>query len=127
MYVVHAMIVIFMQDQMVAKKAAPRNEDEPDLTDLQIVQLVLSEKSTSTTCNSTFLPRLGVASSFRKSSVSATRIRELEHKLADQEQNSIQSAERYHVEMEARMQAQEQKFEELQRKQQEELEAVKKA
>lgn len=127
MYVVHAMIVIFMQDQMVAKKAAPRNEDEPDLTDLQIVQLVLSEKSPSTTCNSTFLPRLGVATSSRKSSVSATRIRELQQRLADQEQNSIQAAERYHSEMQARLQEQDEKFEEIRKKQEEELEAVKKA
>jgi len=112
---------------MVALKAAPRNEGEPELTDVQIIQQVLHEKESSTTSNNTFLPRLGVASSSRKSSVSATRIRELEHKLADQEQNSIQPAERYHTEMEARMQAQDQKFEELQRKQQEELEAVKKA
>ncbi|KAK1692615.1 hypothetical protein QYE76_009312 [Lolium multiflorum] len=114
-------------DQMVAKKAAPRNEDEPDLTDLQIVQLVLSEKSTSTTCNSTFLPRLGVATSSRKSSVSATRIRELQQRLADQEQNSIQAAETYHSDMQARLQEQDEKFEEIRKKQEEELEAVKKA
>lgn len=114
-------------DQMVAKKAAPRNEDEPDLTDLQIVQLVLSEKSPSTTCNSTFLPRLGVATSSRKSSVSATRIRELQQRLADQEQNSIQAVETYHSEMQARLQEQDEKFEEIRKKQEEELEAVKKA
>ncbi|KAK1654032.1 hypothetical protein QYE76_071837 [Lolium multiflorum] len=114
-------------DQMVAKKAAPRNEDEPDLTDLQIVQLVLSEKSPSTTCNSTFLPRLGVATSSRKSSVSATRIRELQQRLADQEQNSIQAAETYHSDMQARLQEQDEKFEEIRKKQEEELEAVKKA
>ena len=112
---------------MVAKKAAPRSEDEPDLTDLQIVQLVLSEKSPSTTCNSTFLPRLGVATSSRKSSVSATRIRELQQRLADQEQNSIQAAETYHSEMQARLQGQDEKFEEIRKKQEEELEAVKKA
>ena len=95
---------------MVLLKAATRDEDEAELTDVQIIQRVLKEQSSDTTGGSTFLPRFGVASSSSKSSVSATCVRELEHNLADQEHNSIQTAERYHTEMEARMQEQDAKF-----------------
>ena len=110
---------------MVSRKMGPRPEDEPKQADLQIVDEVLKEKTSSST--NTFLSRLGVGSSSRKSSVSTARIRELEHRLADQEEQSVQAAERYKQEMEARMQAQDQKFEEMTRKQEEELVAIKKA
>lgn len=112
---------------MVSLKNAPRAEDEASITDAQIVEQVLKDKSSSSSSTSTFLARLGIASSSRKNSISATRIRELEEKLADQEQQSVAATEKYHHEMEARMQAQEQKFEDMRRKQDEELEALKKS
>jgi exonuclease VII large subunit len=119
------MISILLQDAMLIRKIRPHPEDAIPKTDVQIVDEVLKEQIASST--SMFLTRLCVESSTRKNSVLAGRIRDLENKLADQEQRSVKAAERYRNEMEARMQAQEQKFEELRRKQDEELAAVKKA
>ncbi|KAK1668812.1 hypothetical protein QYE76_056971 [Lolium multiflorum] len=90
-----------------------------------MLQLVLSEKAH---------PPPATAHSYQDwasqqvpgSLVSATRIRELQQRLADQEQNSIRS-ETYHGEMQAKLQEQDEKFEEIRKKQEEELEAVKKA
>lgn len=110
---------------MLLRKMGPRPEDEPAKTDAEIVEEVVKEKTSSST--STFLSRLGIASSGRKNSVSTARIRELEHRLADQEQESLEATVRYKNELEARMEAQDHKFEELRMKQEEELAAVKKA
>ena len=121
------MIPISMQDEMVKRRLKPTEEDEVPKTDVQIVEEVLKEQSSSSTSTSTFLTRLGLASSSRKNSISAARIRELEERLADQEQQSLAATERYQQDLETRMQAQELKFEEMRKKQEEELAAVKKA
>ncbi|KAK1611868.1 hypothetical protein QYE76_035541 [Lolium multiflorum] len=71
--------------------------------------------------------KIGRRNKFQEVFCLSTRIRELQQRLADQEQNSIQAAETYHSEMQARLQEQDQKFEEIRKKQEEELEAVKKA
>ena len=110
---------------MVEMKLLPHTEGEPEKTDVQIIEAVLKEQSSSS--GSTFLTRLGVASSSRKSSISVARIRELEDRLADQEQQSIEATERYHQEMDAKLKARDEKFEELRKKQEEEIEALKNA
>ena len=63
----------------------------------------------------------------RKSSISSTRMRELEERLEDQEQQSVQAAERYKKEMEAQLKAQRELFEETIRIQLEKLEAIQQA
>ena len=110
---------------MVLKKMGPHPEDHPVQTDVMIVEQVLKEQSSSS--SSTFLSRLGVSSCSQRYTISKERIRELEERLADQEQQSLVAAERYQNDMESRMQAQEQKFEEMKRKQDEELAALKKS
>ena len=99
---------------MVKMKLLPHTEGEPEKPDVQIVEECLKQQSSSS--GSTFLTRLGVASSSRKSSVSAARIRELEGRLADQEQQSMEETQRYHQEMDAKLKAQDEKFEELRKK-----------
>jgi hypothetical protein len=121
------MVSNLLQDEMMKRRIAPTAEDENPKSDVQIVEEVLKEQCSSSTGTSTFLTRLGLASSSRKNSISATRIRELEERLADQEQQSLAATERYQQDLETRMQAQELKFEEMRKKQEEELAAVKKA
>jgi hypothetical protein len=87
---------------------------------LQIVEEVLEMSSSIT---STFLSKLGVASSSRKNVVSIARI---PIKLVEQEQQSVEAAERYTHDMEARMQAHDNFFEELTRNRDEILAAMKK-
>ena len=110
---------------MLLRKMGPHPEDHPEETDVMIVQQVLKEQSSSS--SSTFLSRLGVSSCSQRYTISKERIRELEERLADQEQESVLAAERYKNDLESRMQAQEQKFEEMRRKQDEELAALKKS
>ena len=107
---------------MVLRRMGPHPEDHVPKTDLQIVEEVLHEQSSS----STFLSSIGVTSSSKRSSASSTRIRELEEKLANEKQQSVEASERYQQEMEERMIAQEQKYEALRIKQEEELAAIKK-
>jgi hypothetical protein len=88
---------------------------------LQIVEEVLEMSSSIT---STFLSKLGVASSCRKNVVSTALI---PIKLVEQEQQSVEAAERYTHDMEARMQAHDFFFfEELTRNRDEILAAMKK-
>ena len=122
-YTGHAMILIILQNEMNIRKMGPRQEDEAEKSDMQIVEEVLKEHSSS----STFLGNLGVASSSRMSTTSHTRIRELEERLAHQEQEARDATSRYEQDLSARLQAQQQEIEELRRKQQEELEALKKS
>ena len=115
------------QVQMLLKKMGPHQEHEPEKTDLQIVEEVLKEKLAKKNSRSTFLASLGMSSVSRKSSVSSSRIKELEERLEDQEQQSVQAAERYKIEMEAKLKAQQKEFEEATRRQQEQLEALQKS
>jgi hypothetical protein len=62
---------------------------------------------------------LGVKPISRKSSVSTARIRELEHRLAEHEEQSLLAAERYKQDMEKRVEAHDKKFEEIIKKQEE--------
>ena len=119
------MISILLQTEMLLRKKGPRPDDEQPKTDAQIIEEVVKEKITSRT--STFIACLGVGSGSRKNSVSTTRIRELEERLAEQENLAVEATVRYKNEMEARMEAQDLKFDKLRLKQQEELAAVKRA
>ena len=107
---------------MVNMKMGPHLENETVKTDLQIVEQVIMEHSSSR--SSTFLSSLGMSADSRRTSTSSARIRELEARLATQEQQAIQASAQYQQEMEIRMQAQEEKFQELERKQAERLEAI---
>ncbi|KAK1609518.1 hypothetical protein QYE76_033191 [Lolium multiflorum] len=89
-----------------------------------MLQLVLSEKSPSTTCNSSYQDWASQQVPEVLSQLHASRATT---KAADQETNSIRAAETYHSEMRARLQEQDEKFEDIRKKQEEELEAVKKA
>ena len=109
---------------MFNKKIGLCPENEPKKTYLQIVEQVLKEKLAKKNTRSTFLTSLGMSAGSRKSSVSSTRMRELEERLEDKEQQSVQAAERYKNEMEARLKAQHELFEETRRMQQEQLEAL---
>jgi hypothetical protein len=91
---------------------------------VDIIEEVLKEKSTNTSRSGTFLSYLGVKPISRKSSVSTTRIRELEHGLAEQEEQSLLGAERYKQEMEKRVDAHDKKFEEIIKKQEEDHAAL---
>ena len=119
------MISILMQTDMLLRKMGPRPEDEVPKTDAEIVDEVVKERTKSRT--STFLARLGVGSSSRKNAASAARIKDLEEKLAEQENLALEASVRYKKEMEARMEAQDLKFEEQKLKQEEQLAALKKA
>ena len=110
---------------MVNMKMGPHMEHEPVKTDLQIVEQVIKEHSSSR--SSTFLSSVGVSSNSRRTSTSNARIKELEARLAIQEQQAVDASAKYQEEMEKRMQAQDDKFQELERKQEEQLEAVNKA
>ena len=74
---------------MFNKKMRPRPENEPEKTDLQIVEQVLKEKLAEKNTGSTFLTSLGMSAGSRKSSVSSTRMRELEERIEDKEQQSV--------------------------------------
>ena len=118
---------ITLQEEMFNKKMGPRPENEPEKTDLQIVEHVLKEKLAKKNTRSTFLTSLGMSARSRKSSISSTGMRELEERLEDQEQQSVQAAERYKNEMEAQWKAQRKLFEETIRIHQEKLEAIQQA
>ena len=110
---------------MVLQKMGPHPEDWIPKTDLEIVEEVLRDQNNSRSI--TFLSSIVVSSASKRSSVSAGRIRDLEEKLSSQEQDSLNAAERVRREMEERMQEQERRFEEMRKKQDGELEAVKKS
>lgn len=110
---------------MVNMQMGPHLEDEPVKTDLQIVEQVIKEHSSSR--SSTFLSSVGVSANTSRTSTTSARIRELEAMLATQEQQAIQASAQHQQEMEMRMQAQEEKFQELERKQAERLEAINKS
>ena len=112
---------------MFNKKMGPPPENEPEKTDLQIVEHVLKEKLAKKNTRSTFLTSLGMSAGSRKYSISSTRMRKLEERLEDQEQQSIHAVERYKNEMEAKLKAQRELFEETIRIQQEKLEAIQQA
>jgi DNA anti-recombination protein RmuC len=122
-YTIDKMDEIILQAKMVQEKMGPHHEHVPARTDLEIVEQVLKDSSSS----STFLSNIGVSSVRSTSTISATRIRELEEKLQDQEQQSEQSAERYKQDMEAKLQAQAEKYEQVTRRQQELIEAIQKS
>ncbi|KQK18742.1 hypothetical protein BRADI_1g44410v3 [Brachypodium distachyon] len=75
---------VITKTQMVLRKMGPHPEDWPGKTDLQIIEEVLKEQSSS---RSTFLVSMGVLSMNKRSVVSAARIRELEEKLSGQSNN----------------------------------------
>jgi hypothetical protein len=83
------MFEILLQTAMLLRKMGPRPEDELAKPNAQIVDEVLKEKTTSRT--NTFLAHLGVGSSSRKNVVSTTRIRELEERLAEQENLAVEA------------------------------------
>ena len=112
---------------MLLKKMGPHQEHEPAKTDMQIVEEVLKEKLAKKNSRSTFLTSLGMSSLSRKSSISSSHIRELEERLEDREQQSVEASERYKIEMEGRLKAQQEEFEEATRRQQEQLEALQKS
>ena len=107
---------------MVLRRMGPHPEDHVPKTDLQIVEEVLHEQSSS----STFLSSISLTSSSKRSSASSARIRELEEKLANEKQQSLDANEMYQQEMEERMIAQEEKYEALRIKQEEELASINK-
>jgi hypothetical protein len=110
---------------MVLWKMGPHPEDWIPKTDLEIVEEVLRDQNKSRSI--TFLSSIGVSAASKRSTVSAGRIRELEDKISTQEQDSLNAVERVQCEMEEWMQEQERKFEEMRKKQDDELEAVKKS
>ena len=81
-YTIYKMEEIIPQVAVVNKKMGPHLEHEPERTDLENVEQVLKDSSSS----STFLANMGASSVPRKSSVSTARIRELEKRLHHQEQ-----------------------------------------
>jgi hypothetical protein len=86
---------------MMTIKNRPRLEDDTEeITEVQIIEQVLKERSPKTSSTDTFLSNLGIGSISKKSSVSTTRIRELENKLAEHEEQSLLAAQRYKKEME---------------------------
>ena len=112
---------------MMTMKNRPRLEDDTEKIEVQIIEEVLKEKSPKNSSTGTFLLNLGIGSISRKSSVSTARIRELENKLSEQEEQSLLAAERYKKEMEERMEAQDKKFAEMKKKQEEDYAALMKA
>lgn len=109
------MICILLQDAMLLKKMGPHPEDYAHKTDVQIVEQVLMEQASSSSTKTTFFSKLGYPSSSQKYIISKDRIRELEERLANQQQQSLQEAEKCQIDLEARIQAQEQKYEEMRR------------
>jgi hypothetical protein len=91
----YAFILTNLQDAMMTMKNRPRLEDDTEKTEVQIIEEVLKEKSPKNSSTGTFLSNLGIGSISRKSSVSTARIRELENKLSEQEEQSLLAAERY--------------------------------
>ena len=73
---------------MVLRRMGPHNVDHIPITDMQIVEQVLHEQSSS----STFLSSIGVVKTSRKSSASAARRRELEDRLANEKQQSVEAS-----------------------------------
>lgn len=112
---------------MITMKSAVSKEDCTEKTEVQIIEQVLKERSPKTSSTGTFLSNLGIGSISKKSSVSTARIRELENKLAEQEEQSLLAAERYKKEMEERMEAQDKEFAEMKMKQQQDYENLMKA
>jgi hypothetical protein len=109
---------------MITIKNRPRLEGEAEKTEVDIIEEVLKEKSTNTSSSGTFLSYLGIKPISRKSSVSTACIRELEHRLAEQEEQSLLAAERYKQDMEKRVEAHDKKFEEIIKKQEEDHAAL---
>ena len=112
---------------MMTMKNAPSLEDGTEKTEVQIIEQVLKERSPKTSSTGTFLSNLGIGSISKKSSVSTARIRELENKLAEQEEQSLLAAERYKKEMEERMEAQDKEFAEMKKKQEQDFATLMKA
>jgi hypothetical protein len=90
---------------MITIKNRPRLEGEAEKTKVDIIEEILKEKRTNTSSVGTFLSYLGIKSISRKSSISTLRIRELEHRLGEHEEQSLLAAERYKQEMEKRIEA----------------------
>ena len=105
------MISILMQTGMLLRKMWPRPEVEVPKSDAEIVDEFVKARTMSST--TTFLTRLGVGTSSRKNAASAAWIKELEGRLAEQENLALEASVRYKKEMEAKMEAQDLKFEEL--------------
>ena len=64
---------------MITMKSAVSKEDCTEKTEVQIIEEVLKERSSKTSSTGTFLSNLGIGSISKKSSVSTTRIIELEN------------------------------------------------
>ena len=109
-----------MQD----KRSEAQPEDEQQVSDTQIVADVLKEHSSS----STFLSTMVYQSRFGRSRTSASteRVRELEEKVEQQKREAIEAREMYQRDLTESVKAQECILEEMQKKQQQELEALKK-
>ncbi|KAK1630971.1 hypothetical protein QYE76_005286 [Lolium multiflorum] len=114
-------------DAMMTIKNRPRLEGETEKTEVQIIEEVLKEKNPKTSSTGMFLANLVIGSISRKSSVSRTRIRELENKLAEQEEQSLCAVERYKQEIKERMKAQDKKIAKMKRKQEEDYATLMKA
>jgi hypothetical protein len=109
---------------MITIKNRPCLEGEAEKTEVDIIEEVLKEKSTNTSSSGTFLSYLGIKPISRKSSVSIARIRELEHMLAEQEEQSLLAAERYKQDMDERVEAHDKIFEEIINKKEEDHAAL---
>ena len=107
---------------MVLRKMEPHPEDHIPKTNVEIVEEVLKEQTKTIT----FLNKLCVSKSSRRSSTSSAHIKELEERLALQEQQSEEASKKYEREVQQRMQAHEQKIEELKSQQDAEIAAIRK-
>jgi hypothetical protein len=89
--------------RMVLRRMGPCPEHEPEKSDVQIIEEVLHEKNASKA--STFPGRMGVTDCRIKNAVSTARERDLEQRLADQEEHAVHAAQRYKDMTENRMHA----------------------
>ena len=111
---------MLLQNEMVLRKMGPHPEDHIPKTDLQIIDEVLQELTSSSQSS------IAIPKGSSKTSSSSAYIRELEDRLATQEQQYLEACERYDHEIKQRMQDQEQKFEDLRMKQELEIATLKK-
>jgi GrpB-like predicted nucleotidyltransferase (UPF0157 family) len=93
---------------MIRRKMGPHLQNEPPKTDLQILEEVLNEQSST----SPYVSSLGTSSS-----ISSGFIRKLEEELKNQEPESVPEYEKFKQQMEGRILAQEEQIEELKRMQ----------
>jgi hypothetical protein len=110
---------------METKRSEAEREDEQPVSGTHIVAEVLKWHSSSRT----FLSTMGYESRFggrSRTSVSEERIRELEEKVEQQKRETIDANAMHQQQLTERGKMQESALEEMQRKQQEELAAMKK-